>query len=75
MNSFFFSLQISEEEAVELLAVRFGVLLMAGSPFGAVGHLRLSYGSIPPADAVKVVGQLQEGFRYLQTLSEQRRVA
>ena len=39
---------VSEDEAIDILAKSYGVLLMHGTPFGAPNHLRLSYGSIPP---------------------------
>jgi hypothetical protein len=45
---------------------------MHGSPFGAKGHLRLSYGSIPPQEVVSAVDKLQKGFDYLQKLSSTR---
>ena len=41
-------IHVTEDEAVDILAKRYGVLLMHGTPFGAPNHLRLSYGSIPP---------------------------
>lgn len=64
---------VSELEAVDLLARSFGVLLMLGEPFGAPGHLRLSYGSLPPGDALGAVGRLKEGFAALQKLSRERK--
>lgn len=64
---------VTEHEAVDLLARRYGVLLMLGEPFGAPGHLRLSYGSLPPGDALGAVGRLKEGFSALSNLSRERR--
>lgn len=63
---------ISEEEAVDVLARKYAVLLMHGTPFGAPGHLRLSYGSIPPDQVVQAIGKLQAGFDHLRQLSHQR---
>ena len=39
---------VSDDEAVDILARQYGVLLMPGWPFGAPQHLRLSYGGIAP---------------------------
>jgi DNA-binding transcriptional MocR family regulator len=64
---------ISEEEAVDILARQFGVLLMLGWPFGANGHLRLSYGSIPPAQAIAAIDKLKNGFACLLELSQSRK--
>jgi len=50
---------VSEEEAVDVLARKFGLLLMPGSAFGAPQHMRLSYGSIPPASAMQAEQQLR----------------
>lgn len=65
--------EVSEEEAVEILATEFQVLLMLGSPFGAEGYLRLSYGGIPPAEAIKAAGRLQGGFDAIAKLADVRR--
>jgi aspartate/methionine/tyrosine aminotransferase len=64
--------QVDEEEAVHILATGFGVLLMPGSAFGAPHHLRLSYGSIPPAQVLAAVDKIQRGLAHLQQLSAQR---
>ena len=45
---------------------------MPGSPFGAPQHMRLSYGGLPPAAALKAVQQLTDGFRHLNELSTSR---
>lgn len=63
---------VTEEEAVDILAKQFGVLLMYGSPFGCPGHLRLSYGSIPPEKVLGAVDALGAGFAFLQQLSLER---
>jgi aspartate/methionine/tyrosine aminotransferase len=63
---------ISEEEAVELLALKFGVLLMTGSPFGAKNHLRLSYGGVDPEKVMNCVEQLRAGLNELQRMSNER---
>ncbi len=66
---------MSEEEAVDLLATRFGVLLMHGSAFGAPQHLRLSYGSISPERVLDpaTIDKLRRGFAHIAQLAEQRR--
>lgn len=63
---------ITEEEAVDILARKYGVLLMHGKPFGCEGHLRLSYGSIPPDQVLTAIDSLHSGFSFLQRLSEER---
>ncbi len=45
---------------------------MHGAPFGAKGHLRLSYGSIPPNAVIDAADKLKQGFDYLQELSKSR---
>jgi aspartate/methionine/tyrosine aminotransferase len=66
--------QVGEEEAVDILATQFGVLLMPGSAFGAPQHMRLSYGSIPPAQVLAAVDKFQRGLAHLQRLSAQRQL-
>ena len=68
----YLSHKVTEEEAVDILARKYGVLLMPGSPFGAPQHMRLSYGGLPPAAALKAVQQLTDGFRHLNELSTSR---
>jgi aspartate/methionine/tyrosine aminotransferase len=68
------SSQVGEEEAVHILATEYGVLLMPGSAFGAPQHLRLSYGSIPPAQVLAAVDKIEKGLSHLQRLSAQRQV-
>lgn len=67
-----FNAKVSEEEAVDILARQHGVLLMPGSPFGAPQYMRLSYGGLPPEDAVAAVQRLADGFQHLTTLSASR---
>ena len=67
-----FIAKVSEEEAVDILARRHGVLLMPGSPFGAPQYMRLSYGGLPPEDAVAAAQRLADGFKHLSTLSLSR---
>ena len=66
---------VSEQEAVHLLATKHNVLLMLGSPFGAPQHLRLSYGGLPPANALAAVERLRQGFVDIRELAEKRRPA
>jgi len=63
---------VSEDEAVDILATQFGVLLMHGTPFGAPGHLRMSYGSIPPEQIVSAISKISDGFDHLVELSKTR---
>eukprot|EP00597_Dinobryon_sp_UTEXLB2267_P017064 CAMPEP_0201103732 /NCGR_PEP_ID=MMETSP0812-20130820/32007_1 /ASSEMBLY_ACC=CAM_ASM_000668 /TAXON_ID=98059 /ORGANISM="Dinobryon sp., Strain UTEXLB2267" /LENGTH=387 /DNA_ID=CAMNT_0047362303 /DNA_START=86 /DNA_END=1249 /DNA_ORIENTATION=- len=65
--------EVSEEEAVDVLARKFGLLLMPGSAFGAPQHMRLSYGSIPPASAMQAEQQLRAGLQYIAELAAERR--
>lgn len=65
--------QVTEEEAVDILARQHGVLLMPGTPFGAPQHMRLSYGSLPPASSLAVVDQLRDGLQHLADLARSRR--
>lgn len=66
------NMQVTEDEAVDILARQYGVLLMPGSPFGAPQFMRLSYGSLPPDAAVSAVERLSEGFNQLRVLSSSR---
>ena len=63
---------VSDDEAVDILARQYGVLLMPGWPFGAPQHLRLSYGGIAPEQVLTAVDQLRKGFQALKTLGESR---
>jgi katanin p60 ATPase-containing subunit A1 len=65
-------LGVTDDEAVDILARRHGVLLMPGWPFGAPQHLRLSYGGLSPEVALKTVDQLRSGFRELTELASSR---
>lgn len=68
------SLQVTEDEAVHILATKYCVLLMHGTPFGAPNHMRLSYGSIPPSAVLGAIDKIRRGFAHLQDLSDQRLV-
>lgn len=57
---------------MDILARQHGVLLMPGSPFGAPQYMRLSYGGLPPEDAIAAVQRLTVGFQHLTTLSNSR---
>ena len=59
---------MSESEVVDILARKFGILLMPGSPFGAPGYMRLSYGNVPSYDAVE---KLRSGLKYLTTMRDE----
>ena len=63
---------MGEDEAVDVLATQFGVLLMPGSPFGAPRHLRLSYGSLKPQDVADAVLNLKCGILHLIEVSKIR---
>lgn len=65
--------RVSEEEALDILARQYHVLLMTGSPFGAPGYLRLSYGSITPDRVLSCVQEIRNGFQHLTALSESRK--
>jgi len=65
--------EVSEEEAVDILATKFGVLLMLGWPFGAPQHLRLSYGGLHPDSAMDSLGRLQRGLQEISRLASERR--
>lgn len=66
---------MSDEEATDILARQFGVLLMPGTAFGAPQHLRLSYGSLTPERSVAVVDQLRRGFAHIAVLAAERRLS
>lgn len=63
---------VTEEEAVDILALQYSVLLMHGTPFGAKGYLRLSYGSIPPEQVIASIEKLKKGFEAIVQLSRLR---
>jgi len=58
-----------DTEAVGFLAENHGVMVLPGSAFGAPGHLRISYGSLPEARCLAALGQLKEGLKALQKRS------
>lgn len=64
--------QISEEEAVDILAHQYKILLMPGSAFGAPGYMRISYGSLEPSKSIAAITRLKDGLGYLLNLSSQR---
>ncbi len=70
--SFLFLLQLSEDEAVDILARQFGVLLMHGAPFGAPNYLRLSYANLLPEEVSSAVDKVKRGLEHLQQLSKER---
>lgn len=65
---------VTDEEAVDILAKEYKVLLMPGTPFGAPNYLRLSYGSIPMNDVLTAVGNITAGFQHLLQLSNERNI-
>ncbi len=71
---------ISEDEAVDILARQYGVLLLHGSIFGAPHHLRLSYGGLqapsksPAAleECKTVIEKVNQGFRHIYKMARER---
>lgn len=63
---------LSEEEIIDVIAMKFGVLLMSGSVFGATGYLRLSYGSIPPVQSLAAIEKLRSGLEYIQNVANSK---
>lgn len=63
---------ISEDEAVDILATQFKVLLMPGRAFGADNYMRLSYGSLDPERSLPAVERLRLGCQHLLQLSRTR---
>jgi aspartate/methionine/tyrosine aminotransferase len=57
---------LTDDEAVDILALKFLVLVMPGTPFGAPGYLRISYGNIPSNE---VLDRLRNGMLHLQEQS------
>jgi len=41
---------------------------MPGTPFGAPGYMRLSYGSLPPSTAMASIENLKKGLKHLQEM-------
>lgn len=66
---------VSDDEAVDILAISFGVLVMHGSAFGAPGYLRLSYGSLRPELVLSACTRLHEAVDCLLELSTARGIA
>lgn len=67
--------ELSEDEAVDILATQFKVLLMHGTPFGAPQYLRLCYGCVPPDAVLQAIDQLEHGFACISSLARSRRAA
>ena len=71
---------VSEDEAVDILARQFHLLLLQGSIFGAPHRLRLSYGGLrAPSTSPEALDRIEEikynfrkGFDYLRDLSTAR---
>ena len=59
---------IDEKTAVDILAKEYSILLMPGTPFGAPGYMRLSYGSLPPATAMASIDNLKKGLSKLKNM-------
>ena len=59
---------IDETLAVDILAKEYNILLMPGTPFGAPGYMRLSYGSLPPSTAMASIENLKKGLKHLQEM-------
>ena len=60
-----FSEEENEERSVDILAKQFQLLVTPGSAFGAPGHIRISYGSLPPEEAEEAILRLDQGLDYL----------
>ena len=43
---------------------------MPGTPFGAPGYMRLSYGSLPPSTAMASIDRLKNGINKLKEMKE-----
>lgn len=57
--------QVDETRAIHVLATEHGVLCTPGRAFGAPGTLRLSYGSLPPAECMRAFDRLEAGLAAL----------
>lgn len=57
--------QVDEARAVHVLATKYRVLCTPGKAFGAPGTLRLSYGSLPPAECMLALDRLEAGLAAL----------
>ena len=42
---------------------------MPGTPFGASGYMRLSYGSLPPSTAMASIDNLKKGLNKLKEMN------
>ncbi|CAM9274427.1 unnamed protein product [Ectocarpus fasciculatus] len=66
-GSFYFlvPVPVDEDRAVDVLARQWGVLTTPGRAFGAPGHIRVSYGSLPEEQCLPAIRNLAEGLREL----------
>ncbi|CAM9229305.1 unnamed protein product [Chrysoparadoxa australica] len=60
--------KLSEDDAIDVLARKFGVIVTPGTAFGAPGHARISYGSQPPKQCKEAADRLKRGLDYLAFL-------
>ena len=63
---------MTDEEAVDILARQFGILLMPGKHFGVPNHVRLSYANLGLEGLSSAVDKVQRGMKHLQQLSKER---
>ncbi|CAM9232903.1 unnamed protein product [Scytosiphon promiscuus] len=56
---------MDEDGAIDVLARRFGVMTLPGRAFGAPGHIRVSYGSLPEEECLIAIRKLAAGLREL----------
>ncbi|CAM9441239.1 unnamed protein product [Sphacelaria rigidula] len=66
-GSFYFlvPVPIEEDRAIDILAREWGVLVTPGRAFGAPGHVRVSYGSLPEEECLPAIERLAQGLRAL----------
>eukprot|EP00752_Nemacystus_decipiens_P009923 g8852.t1 len=67
-GAFYFLVPVPVEEdlAIDVLAKRWGVLTTPGRAFGAPGHIRVSYGSLPERECLPAIRKLAEGLLTLK---------
>eukprot|EP01032_Pedospumella_encystans_P011481 gene11481-13347_t len=63
--------ELSEDEAVDILARQFSVLLMYGTPFGAPNYLRLSYANLLPEQVPSAVDKVKRGYKMGSSASKE----
>ena len=56
---------LAEDDVVTFLARECKLLVMPGRAFGAPGHLRLSYGSLPEEPCMAAIDRLERGLKQL----------